>query len=322
MATKPFPILFIIPSDIGGAIASSGLVKRLADEVPQARFTFVADAYTAPLFAEVPGRERTILAEDTEGRLAKFQLWRQLRGQRWGLIVDLRGTGVGKYLNRARRAEYRPNGDYLHPVIQAARVIGLEDDPPTPFLFTTPEQDAEAKAYLGAGGPVVVMAPDADWSGRVWPTERFAQVANLLFAPDGPLPDGRLLVLGESEEGEATELARFSGIRLRVIGRPGDLDLLQAYACLRRARLFIGNDALWMHVAAAAGAPTLGLFGPSDEEVARPWGPNARTIRGPRPFQSFVNLDPSLNQAIGHMMDLPAQTVFDAAVDLLAQTKD
>ena len=72
MATKPFPILFITPSDVGGAIASSGLVKRLVDEVPQAQFTIVADDDVAPLFAEVPRLEQMIVAPDTAGRVAKF----------------------------------------------------------------------------------------------------------------------------------------------------------------------------------------------------------------------------------------------------------
>ena len=312
MATKPFPILFITPTDVGGAIASSGLLKRLVDEVPQAQFTIVADDEVAPLFAEVPRLERLVKAEDTEGRVAKFGLWRQLRGRRWGLIVDLRGTGISQYMNRARRGEFKPNGDYLHPVLQAAKVLGLEDDPPEPYLFTSPETDAWADKHLGSGGPVVVIAPEASWSGRVWPTERFAMVANKLFAADGPLPDGRLLVLANRDEGEAAELARFSGIRPRVIGRPGELDMMQAYACLRKARLFLGNDNIWMHLAAAAGAPTIGLFGPSDEDVARPWGPHARVVRGGRPFASYVAIDPTLSQAINHMRDLRTEPVFDA----------
>lgn len=320
MATKPFPILFIAPTDVGGAIASSGLLKRLVDEVPQAQFTIVADEAVQPLFAEVPRLEAMVEADETEGRVAKFSLWRKLRGRRWGLIVDLRGTGISKYLNRARRAEYKPNSDYLHPVIQAAKVLGLEDDPPDPYLFTSAETDAWASRYLGAGGPVVVMAPEASWSGRVWPTERFAMVANKLFATDGPLPDGRLLVLAEHDEGEAAELARFSGIRPRVIGRPGELNMMQAYACLKKARLFLGNDNIWMHLAAAAGAPTIGLFGPSDEDVSRPWGTYAKVVRGQRPFSSYLAIDPQLNQAIGHMMDLRTEPVFEAAVDFIGQT--
>src|SRR5678816_4100669 len=84
MATKPFPILFITPADLGGAIASSGLVKRLVDEVPHGQFTIVADEDVAPLFAEVPRLQQLIIAPETEGRVAKFGLWRKVRGRRWG----------------------------------------------------------------------------------------------------------------------------------------------------------------------------------------------------------------------------------------------
>ena len=321
MATKPFPILFITPTDVGGAIASSGLLKRLVEEVPNAEFTIVADEEVAPLFAEVPRLERLVRAEDTEGRVAKFGLWRQLRGRRWGLIVDLRGAGISKFMSRAKRAEYQPNGDYLHPVLQAAKVLQMEDDPPAPYLFTSAETDAWADKHLGTGGPVVVIAPEASWSGRVWPTERFAMVANKLFAADGPLPDGRLLVLAEHDDGEAAELARFSGIRPRVVGKPGGMGLMQAYACLKKARLFLGNDNIWMHLAAAAGTPTIGLFGPSDEDVARPWGEHARVVRGSRPFSSYVAIDPGLNQAINHMMDLRTEPVLAAAVEMLAKNQ-
>jgi ADP-heptose:LPS heptosyltransferase len=320
MATKPFPILFITPTDVGGAIASSGLLKRLVDEVPHAEFTIVADEDVEPLFSQVPRLEHLVRAEDTEGRVAKFGLWRKLRGRRWGLVVDLRGAGIVQYLSRARRAEYKPNGDYLHPVLQAAKVLQLEDDPPPPYLFVNEETDAWAAKYIGEGGPVVVIAPEAEWSGRVWPTERFAMVANKLFASDGPLPDGRLLVLANHDEGEAAELARFSGIRPRVIGRPGELDMMRAYACLKRSRLFLGNDNLWMHLAAAAGAPTVGLFGPSDEDVARPWGSHAKVVRAGRPFSSYIAIDPQLNQAINHMMDLRTEPVFDACLELLKAT--
>jgi ADP-heptose:LPS heptosyltransferase len=97
--------------------------------------------------------------------------------------------------------------------------------------------------------------------------------------------------------------------------------MMQAYACLKRSRLFLGNDNLWMHLAAAAGTPTLGLFGPSDEDVARPWGTYAKVVRGARPFSSYIAIDPGLNQAIGHMMDLRTEPVFEAAVDFIGQTQ-
>ena len=99
------------------------------------------------------------------------------------------------------------------------------------------------------------------------------------------------------------------------------MDLLTAYACLRRARLFIGNDSGLMHIAAAAGAPTIGLFGPSDERRYAPWGDKAVAVRGPRSFDQFLAIDPDLTQAIRHMSDLPVATVVKAAKALLTRTE-
>ncbi len=42
--------------------------------------------------------------------------------------------------------------------------------------------------------------------------------------------------------------------------------------------MFIGNDTGLMHIAAAAGTPTLGLFGPSPVGQYAPWGPRAAFV--------------------------------------------
>ena len=52
-------------------------------------------------------------------------------------------------------------------------------------------------------------------------------------------------------------------------------------AALARAGLYVGNDSGASHLAAAAGAPTLALFGPSDPAVWAPVGPSVRTMRAP-----------------------------------------
>ena len=54
---------------------------------------------------------------------------------------------------------------------------------------------------------------------------------------------------------------------------------MTAASLLRRASLFIGNDTGLMHLAAAAGAPTLGLFGPSPVEQYAPWGTATAFVR-------------------------------------------
>ena len=323
MVEKPFPILFITGTRIGDAVLSSGLLKRLHDEIPDARFTIAAGPPAAPLFADTPNLDAVIVMHKTKRAGHWFKLWRRTRGRRWGLIVDMRGSGVSRFLRSRKRAIYsrNPADPVVHKVIEAARVLRVEDDPPAPFLFTSPETEAAAEAHLGSARPILAIAPGANWVGKTWPAERFAAVAARLLAPGGPLPDGRLLILGDAGDREAGQALRLAVSRDRVIGAPGQLDLLTTYACLKRARLFIGNDSGATHLAAAAGTPTLGLFGPSDEARYGPWGPKGRSVRGPRDLEAIRRIDPDLNQAICHMFDLQADVVVDAATRLLARTE-
>ncbi len=321
MAAKRFPILFIAPSRIGDAVLSSGLIRALADEVGGARFTVVASALTAPLFAEVPGLDRVIIMEKRPLGGHWIALWNEVRDRRWGLVVDLRGSGLAGLLRPVRRAVHRPGGPPVHKVIEAARLLRLEQTPPAPFLFTTTETEARAAALTAGEAPILAIAPAANWVGKTWPAERFSLVARAILGPDGPLPGGRLMVLGGPDDRETLLALRGAFPRSRLIDLVGAESLLVAYAALRHVRLFIGCDSGLMHMAAAAGAPTLGLFGPSDERLYAPWGANTRTVRGSRTFEEIRARDPHLNQAICHMMELRVDAVVAAARALIADTE-
>jgi ADP-heptose:LPS heptosyltransferase len=327
MTGRPFPILFITSTRIGDAVLSSGLLKRLKDEIPRARFTIAAGALAAPLFRDTPDLDALIPVEKKSGGLHWVELWKRTRGTKWGLIVDLRGSGLSTTLSAKMRIVHRGTNDgegVVHKVVELARLLKAEGEPPAPHLFISEETDAEAEDFLdshsGDNGPILAVAPAANWVGKTWPAERFAVLTARLLGRDGPLPDGRLLLLGGPEDRLATEPIRRQMARRRVIDATGEVDLLVAAALLKRARLFVGNDSGLMHMAAAVGAPTLGLFGPSDERRYGPWGPHARALRGPRPFESYLQADPQLNQSIAHMSDLSVERVYGAAVQLIADT--
>jgi ADP-heptose:LPS heptosyltransferase len=321
MAPQRFPILFITASRIGDAVLSSGLIRSLANEIEGARFTIAASALTAPLFAETPGLARLIVMEKRPVAGHWFALWRQVAAQRWGLVVDLRGSALAGLLRPRRRAVHKPGGPVVHKVVEAARLLKLEDDPPAPFLYTSPETEARAATLTAGDGPILAIAPAANWVGKTWPAERFGLVARQILGPGGPLAGGRLMVLGGPDDREVALALRAAVPRSRLIDIVGTETLLVSYAALKRARLFIGGDSGLMHMAAAAGAPTLGLFGPSDERLYAPWGANTRTLRGPRSFEEIRARDPRLNQAICHMMELRADAVVAAAGALIAETE-
>jgi ADP-heptose:LPS heptosyltransferase len=327
MTQRAFPILFITATRIGDAVLSSGLIKFLADQIPNARFTIVSGPLAAPLFAHVPGLDRVIVMEKGKGKGHWFKLWNQVRHRKWGLVVDLRGSGTAYFLRREKRAVWKRNtGEPIHKVVEAAKVLKLEGDPPAPHLYITPDVQSLADQLLAPrpgepAGPILAVGPASNWVGKIWPIERFAQTAQQLLGPGGALAGGRLLILGGPGDGRMVEELRMASARGRYVDLTGKVDLLTAYAALKRADLFIGNDSGLMHIAAAAGVPTIGLFGPSDERRYGPWGPLTKAVRGPRSFEQFLAVDPDLSQAIRHMSDLPVTTVVKAAKALLAEVK-
>ena len=313
MTAGSFPILFISATRIGDAVLSSGLVRRLSQEIPQARFTIVAGPAAAGLYKDLPGLQAIILFEKAKDGGHWFRLWRQVRKTQWGLVVDMRGSALSGFLNRKRRAVFKRNlGPPVHKVIEAARVLNLEADPPAPFLFTSAETEAHAAELTAGEGPILALAPAANWVGKTWPLERFAQVAIRLLGEGGPLHGGRIMVLGGPEDVGAVSALRHVVPMDRFIDLVGKVDLLTTFASLKHARIFIGNDSGLMHMAAAAGAPTLGLFGPSDEALYGPWGP--------RDYPTIRAVDPGFQQTMCHMMDLPVEAVVDAAMKLLAES--
>jgi len=179
-----------------------------------------------------------------------------------------------------------------------------EGVPPAPWL--RPLKSLQA-ALLPAGRPWLVLGPTANWYRKVWPAERFAELALRLTAPDGALPGAGIAILGgpgDQERSMATPVLTALPQALDLVGK---LDLPEVAAVLARAAIFIGNDSGLMHLAAAAGAPTLGLFGPTPSDEYGPAGPKARAVLA----------DGAPGQ--GAMEDLPVARVLEAAAALLGQ---
>jgi ADP-heptose:LPS heptosyltransferase len=311
-----FPILYIAEADAEDAVLSSGTLAHLVEALPQATFTVVGSPASAPLFADLPRLERLIVL-DRDGRWDWIALWNQVRETNWGLVVDMRGSTLSGKLRRQKRAVKGKILPDVHLVEQAARVLQL-DEIPAPKLFVGRDTQEAADALIPVGeGPILAIGPGVDWIGKRWPADRYAKVALSLLGEDGPLAGGRLMIVGEEADRDAAHSIRFAVKRERVIELQGRLTRLQTVAALSRADFYIGGDSLWTQLAVAAGVPAVGVFGPSDETLRRPW--TGAAVRGPRSLQEFIDLDPRLNQHIQHMMDLPYERVLKASKKLLAQ---
>jgi heptosyltransferase III len=263
-------ILFVTATRIGDAVLSTGVLSHLIERHPGAHLTIAAGPVAAPLFEAAPGLERLIVVRKQRWGAHWLPLYVGVAGRRWNLVVDLRGSALAWLLRADERRVIAKGDGSEHRVRQLARLFRL-DSPPAPRLWTAPRHEHAADALLPAGPPILAIGPAANWRGKQWRGERFAELAHCLTRRDGLLPGARVAVMAASHE-RPQALPLLATMRDRAIDLVGATDLLTAAAVLRRCAMFIGNDTGLMHIAAAVGTPTLGLFGPSPVERYAPWG--------------------------------------------------
>jgi lipopolysaccharide heptosyltransferase III len=274
--------LFVTATRIGDAVLSTGLLACLIERYPGTRLTIAAGRVAAPLFETVPGLERLLVIEKRRWSLHWLQLYAAVAPERWDLIVDLRGSALA-WLLRARERKAMAKGDPgEHRVRQLARLFDL-DPPPNPRLWIAQHHEQSASWLVPAGPPLLAIGPGANWRGKQWRAERFAELASRLTAAAGPAAGFRVAVLGAQHERAQAEPLLAAIPENRRIDLIGCTELLTAAAVLRRCAMFISNDTGLMHIAAAVGTPTLGLFGPSPAAQYAPWGRHTTCVHSMDP---------------------------------------
>jgi heptosyltransferase-1 len=197
-----------------------------------------------------------------------------------------------------------PPADPVHMVEKNLSLLGPLGIPVREIAFPLPllpaaEEKAEALLQQSRVTPrdrIVALIPVTRRPAKQWSPQCFVELAKRLGQEAGVHV---LLLVGPGEEGLLHLIA--DGLDGRSIPIPtGSIPELVAF--LRRADLAVGNDTGPLHIAAAAGVPTIGLYGPTMPEVNGPYGSQVRTIRSPTK----------------RMEDIPVDAVFQAAMEWLA----
>jgi ADP-heptose:LPS heptosyltransferase len=311
-------ILFISHNRLGDAVLSTGLLAHLGRQYPGAEITVACGPTPAPLLALAPNVVELIALEKAPLAGHWRKLWRQTAPRRWDLVVDLRASLMAWLLWARQRRVLMGNSDEHHRVDHAAQVLDLQPSP-APELWRRPSHDAAAAAHLPRGGPVLALGPTANWGGKQWPIERFTDLARRMTGSNGPLAGARVAVFGAGNERAAAQALLDDLPRDQIVDLIGRIELPVVLACLARCDLYVGNDSGLMHMAAAAPIPTLGLFGPSREELYGPWGDRAAAVRTDRSFADIRN-DPvyDYRKQDSWMNTLSVEKVEAAARELLA----
>lgn len=269
-------VLIITGSMIGDVILSTGAIAEIVRRHAGAKVTVVCSPGTAILFRHMPGAAEVIPLVKRKRGGHWLDLYRRLRRRRWARIYDFRDSLAGRFLNGPRVTPSRSGEGVAHKVAEASTILG--DGPALSPVLWTGDAAEGLPAGVKAAKRLLALGPGATRAGKAWPVERFAELAGMLTARGGPLAGAVVVPTGGPMDRDAAAIIGQGVPAGRFVDMTG-ADLLTTAALMARADLFVGNDSGMMHLAAAAGAPTLGLFGPTDERLYGPWGERAAAVR-------------------------------------------
>ena len=184
----------------------------------------------------------------------------------------------------------------------------------------TPAVDALLGGGTAPGFVVLCVGGERNRDGlgalRRWPTSMYAALARRFIESGRPV-----VVTGTAAD--ATERGAFEGTGVRdLIGR---VSLREFCEVLQRSRAVVAHDGGALHLAGLMGAPTLGLFGPTDPAERAPRKMQARVLWGGETLSCRPCYDGRTYARCSHnacMHDLSVDLVYAAACELLGAVED
>jgi len=331
------PILIVPYMWVGDFVRGHSVVTLLRERFPDRPVDVLATTLCAPLAGYMPGIRQTVVVDLPRGRIALSQqlaLARRLRREGYGDVLVMPRTwksalapflagiprrtgffGEGRVLliNDLRFGEWQ-----LPRTIDRCAALALPKNAPPPPAWPLPVLDVPAseiaawqrKHGLAGNRPLVALAPGSVAPARRWPIASYAALSHRLLAEGCDV-----CVLGGPNE---KPLAR------EIVGdtRARDLtgnDVGDAVLALAASAAAVANDSGLLHVAAALGTPSIGIFGPMTAALWAPLNPLAAAIE----INAGLPCRPC-NQNIcplGHhrcLRDISPDVVLAAARDALA----
>jgi heptosyltransferase-2 len=331
------PILIIPYMWIGDFVRGHTVVRVLKQRFPNRPIDLLATSLCAPLVDYMPGVRSGVVWDLPRSRLAV--------AKQWGLAAELRARGYGTaivlprtwksamapalagipervgFVGEARFGlinRWRWGEKSLPRFIDKNAALALPDGAPLPPQWPVPQLEVPAEDIarwrqsneLG-NGPAVALAPGSVGASKRW--SYYPEAARLLAQQGLDV----WVVGGPGEKALAAEIVAAGGPRVRDLT---GTDLRNGILAVAAAKVAISNDSGLMHIAAAIGTPTMGIFGPTSPYHWAPLNGLAATIQTKTtvPCQPCHRPVCTMND---HrcMGDIPASDVVETAARVLAQ---
>jgi len=332
------PILLVPYMWIGDFVRCHTVVRLLRARFPDSPIDVLSTAMVSPLLDYMPGVRKGIVWDLPRKRLALAEhraLAARLRPEGYGRALVMPRTwksalapwlaGIAERTGFAGESRFVLLNDLrwgergLPRMIDRCAALALPKGAALPAEYPLPQlevPEGEIGAWrqrlgLAAAGRIAAFAPGAVGPSKRWPAGSYAEVARRLLAEGFSV----WVLGGPGESALAAEIAAGSD---RVRDLTG-ADLRNAILALATADVAVSNDSGLLHVAAALGTPSIGIFGPTSPWHWAPLNPLAAVIETDTKVECRPCHKPTCRY--GHhrcMREIPAERVAAAALAAVA----
>ena len=300
----PKRILVVKLDHLGDVLLATPVFSNLSRAYPDAELHALAGAWSRVVLEKHPNVHKVLEYNSPAfcrtgpptSLKQTFQLYRALRRQKYDLMVALRSDWRTVCFALLRVAPKRLDRATLQVTnkLGVARFTGVHETTrnldvldkagvPTPIKTTTFSITAENKKWtsnfltahqIDQERPLIAIHPGSPVPLKRWMPERYAELADWLIARK----HAKILFVGVADEMPIiTEIQWL--MQAEAINVAGKTTLTQLASILHTCNLFIGNDSGPMHLAAAVGTATIGLYGPGDPTRFGPVGTKCQIIQ-------------------------------------------
>src|SRR5258705_3537580 len=334
------PILIVPYMWIGDFVRGHTVMRVLRQRWPNRPTDLLATSLCAPLVDYMPGVRSGIVWDLPRSRLAigkQRGLAAALRARNYGTVLILPRTwksaiapalaGIPERVGFVGEARFgllnrwRWGEKALPRFIDKNAALALPDGAPLPPEWPVPQLDVPSEettrlrqAHALGTGPAVALAPGSVGASKRW--TYYADAARLLAEHGLDV----WVVGGPGEKALAADIVAAGGPRVRDLT---GTDLRNGVLAMAAASVAISNDSGLMHIAAATGTPTMGIFGPTSPYHWAPLNGLAATVQTKTvvPCQPCHRPVCTMND---HrcMRDIPASDVAAIAERVLTEARD
>ena len=285
---KTNKVLVIRPGGIGDAALLLPALKVLKEIIPNIQTQILCEPRNAGVFAHSPFVSKIFnynrlsdlkkISETEYDCIFDTEQSHFLTGT---LVTLLKGHKKIGFATKGRESAYDVGVEYHQDEYEAESFFrlfaaGIENWPGnfklwSPYFSPTNQERAKIDALLAdIKKEVVCMFPGASIRERLWPIDRWINVADELWN------DGRqsIIIGGRAEFDMSQEI--MDAAKSAIINLCGKLSLSETAALFDRSKLLISTDSGILHIGAICNIPTVSLFGPG---IADKWGPKGERHR-------------------------------------------